>query len=1322
MRTVSAPRKGIRAPQTWLLLREAPWRVIYVALMSVALMSVAQVVRCQAEELPPAEVPILRLRVAWGGGEATRWQGSLSIRGGRIIETRALGIEEDAPGSIWLEEGQLHVQQKTPRQYDGVDIAIVAPLESKLVVALHSAETNSPDRKLEIKLSDLVADRYSSELGPSEAGNRLLVHRTPGDRLRIRTLTRSLVFAPGEQLQVELSPHLLGATGGSETQLRSKIVRARSHEVLSSQQQALEIPPNEQPIAAIPLNFDVPDEEGVYDLVLRVTNPRSGFAPSIPFRNRRDVIAERRLQFVVLSETLPDASAILPVPPPEKLVTEINPSNPWWKRVTQISALPGFGSGLLQEGNVTLWQHPQLGKFHRLGPATTSEDTVWVAYPLAVNEPGQAHILEVEYPTDIPQAMGISLLETDAAGEVLPVGIDSGVIVDEQSPTHTTVIAKHRLAFWPKTKDPVLLITNSCQDRPALHGRIRLFGPKTVGISALRWGSSHSSRLPKLIPEETPSGGRLYAAHMARPLIPENFSATDMLDDTTGRCMDDWVTFYEAGRRLIEYLQYAGYNAVVLSVLARGGTIYPSDLLNPTPRYDTGVFFSTGQDPVRKDVLEMLLRMFDRANIRLIPALQFSSPLPELEQKLRDGGEQATGIELIDARGEIWAERRGGEITQTTRYNPLHTDVQQAVLNVVQEILGRYHQHKSLAGVAIDSSGEGYTLLPGADWGYDQTTLGRFTKETGVEISDLHPPPASTAKPSAQTNHHATWLKWRAGQIRNFHGRLAREIRNSVPEGKLYVATTAMQTNSDLGSLMRPSLPARVGVEELLLAIGIAPENYANQKEGIVLLHSRTVATDFSSVDPATAHQIDGSLELDRRLSEAGKLGYLIQNHPREIRIASFDAKSPFGAEATHTRIAPHFVPSDSMNRKLLVRSLAVADSDVLVVGGWMLPLGQEASLRSLVTAYRRLPVGDYETVSGDHEPIILRKISTAGETFAYLINQSDWKCDVAIRLTTERGVDVEDLSGKRSFSTPVSGRLRIALQRHDFVALRFDQEDVDFDDVAVTFDQDVRGLLQQRINDHVDRTIELKQPLAIDVLENPSFELPEIDGRIRGWQLTSGAGTDAQIDRQEKQKGTASLRLQSDGKAAMLLSDPFMSSRTGRLSFSVWLKTSDDFRGPLKLAISGRHRDREIYRFGVVPKANSWQLFKYHIEDLPLSELSDLQVRFDLMGKGKVWIDDITVSDLQFSDNERKELSRILTQAHFALSSGKLSECERILDGYWPRFLQQYVPLPGRSIASGPQPVRQAKLPRSEPVGVERNNTEEEASWWRKKFPGFFR
>ena len=89
---------------------------------------------------------------------------------------------------------------------------------------------------------------------------------------------------------------------------------------------------------------------------------------------------------------------------------------------------------------------------------------------------------------------------------------------------------------------------------------------------------------------------------------------------------------------MVDYLNHVGYNGLMLSVLADGSTIYPSRLLEPTPLYDTGVFFGTGQDPLRKDVLELLLRVFDREQLALVPLVQFSSPLPELEEILRRGG------------------------------------------------------------------------------------------------------------------------------------------------------------------------------------------------------------------------------------------------------------------------------------------------------------------------------------------------------------------------------------------------------------------------------------------------------------------------------------------------------------------------------------------------------------------------------------------------------------------------------------------------------------------------------------------------------------
>ena len=157
----------------------------------------------------------------------------------------------------------------------------------------------------------------------------------------------------------------------------------------------------------------------------------------------------------------------------------------------------------------------------------------------------------------------------------------------------------------------------------------------------------------------------------------------------------------------------------------------------------------------------------------------------------------------------------------------------------------------------------------------------------------------------------------------------------------------------------------------------------------------------------------------------------------------------------------------------------------------------------------------------------------------------------------------------------------------------------------------------------------------------------------------------------------------------------------------------------PLRMGIEGTHRNQTFYRYGEVSGNSEWKMFEYQINDLPLSDLGPLTIRFEHAGRGKVWLDDIVVSDLYFSENERKELSRIITQAHFALTEGKYAECGRLLDGYWPRFLNRYVPLPTNTVAARPQLDRQTELPRV-PVEEAKANTQEQP-WW-KKFPDLLR
>ena len=218
---------------------------------------------------------------------------------------------------------------------------------------------------------------------------------------------------------------------------------------------------------------------------------------------------------------------------------------------------------------------------------------------------------------------------------------------------------------------------------PAVYGKIRVFGGRgTIAAGAARTRAANA-----------PAAGGLSRP----PPDPRKLLGQQCLDAWSGRSLDDWWTFYEGGTRLVEYLNHAGYNGLMLAVLADGSTIYPSKLLEPTPRYDTGVFFSTAQDPVRKDVLEMLLRLFDREELQLIPAVEFAAPLPELEAIRRGGGPERRGhrmdrrrrgglVRLVAARNADWR--------RTTTCS--HPRVQEAMLGVLRELAERYARHSFL--------------------------------------------------------------------------------------------------------------------------------------------------------------------------------------------------------------------------------------------------------------------------------------------------------------------------------------------------------------------------------------------------------------------------------------------------------------------------------------------------------------------------------------------------------------------------------------------------------------------------------------------------
>ena len=629
----------------------------------------------------------------------------------------------------------------------------------------------------------------------------------------------------------------------------------------------------------------------------------------------------------------------------------------WWERFGNLPLMPGLRKGPLGNGDAAPWEHPKFGPMIQLGPGGTSPNVSWEAYPLPINQPGQATFLEIEYPSDVPQSMGISLVEPNAAGAVMPIGLDSGVYVSDEDAENPPQLAHHRVVFWPRTKTPLLLVTNRRQGSRAVYGKITVLGAahsQFPVLSSLGRAEGGSVLPPAFAEHRQPE--RFWAGYLDRPLFVENFSAPEALDASSHRSLDDWNTFYQGGIRLVKYLKHVGYGGLMMSAFADGSTIYPSQVVEPTPRYDTGVFFATGQDPRRKDVLELLFRLFDREGLTLIPAVQFASPLAELEALKRDGGPQAAGIEWIGPDGNPWLASNTPRQGLAPYYNLLNPRVQEAMLAVAREVGTRYATHPSFGGLALQLSADGYAQLPGDDWGYDDQTIARFEARhenarawrrraafRGAGQVSGRPRPPGVARVARRSRGR-------------FPSSLARRNRRPAPGAKLYLAGATMLENRQTQYRLRPTLPRRVKLDDAMLELGIRAQSYHEDPghRAAAAAASQAAGRRSGGARRRLGNQSRAG-EMDRVFSAAAQSGSLFYHEPQKARLASFDAKSPFGTANTYTWLVSEMSPSGDRNRRRFVHSLATLDSQEMFDGGWLLPLGQEDSLRDILSVYRSL-------------------------------------------------------------------------------------------------------------------------------------------------------------------------------------------------------------------------------------------------------------------------------------------------------------------------------------------------------------------------------
>ncbi len=742
----------------------------------------------------------------------------------------------------------------------------------------------------------------------------------------------------------------------------------------------------------------------------------------------------------------------------------------------------------------------------------------------------------------------------------------------------------------------------------------------------------------------------------------------------------------------------------MLSVYSEGGTIYPAEQLQSTPRYDNGPFLSAAQDLRKKDIVELALRLFDREQLKLIPALNFGTPLPQLETIKRQSGEPAIGLEWIGRDGKAWTDRSHTQRGLGPHYNVLHPKVQEAMLDVVDELANRYATHPSLAGVAIQLSSDTYAELPGLAWGFDDYTISQFEADTKIKIAAEGPDRFAQRSAALLGTHRRAWTVWRAARLTKFYQTIADHLTTARSDLKLYLSGTELFKSAELRSTLKPTLPPRP-LDESLLEIGLDSKALATQPK-IVLLRPQQISPPSSRGSPLYDLKVNDTTDLDRELREATNRGAIFYHPPYRLPLPSFDELGPL--RNSHFWLVAQLSPSGSRNRQRFVRSLSTLDSEMIFDGGWLLGLGQEDSVRDLISTYRSLPRAAWRTIDLETQPVIVRTCVHKGRTYLYLVNDSPWPVDLEVNLNSQADLQWSELSGHRAISpvewTAAASRWKVALEPYDLLGVVASNPVVRVNSVKVVLPDIATNELRNRIEDFQARAIALQSQIALPGPKNAGFEaLPSSTGEIEGWTKNEQAGFDVLVDASQKFSGARSLKIASAGPLGIVASDEFEAPATGRLELAVRLRIADEqAQVPLRIALEGNYRGERFYRHAqlgggnnAVPLSIQWAQYVAQFDNLPVDGFTTLRVRFELLGRGEVWIDDLQLYHLRFREAERVELFKLGTSAQLKLKDGHYSDCLRLLEGYWPQFLLAHVPLMESPVAQRPVE-RQAVLPES--------------------------
>lgn len=331
------------------------------------------------------------------------------------------------------------------------------------------------------------------------------------------------------------------------------------------------------------------------------------------------------------------------------------------------------------------------------------------------------------------------------------------------------------------------------------------------------------------------------------------------------------------------------------------------------------------------------------------------------------------------------------------RSNPCNPGVQKLLFENFRNLLANYAKHPALSGLVITD----YTLDWGSlDNGYDDYTVNRFSKDTGIKV------PAVTLKERHKFltgAKRAEWLKWRADVITRNAANYRKLVNEYNPNLDVYLLVPDREENYvehgvDLAAIRK------IGG----LKIGVSRSLYSyryNCHRGFPESERNFI---FDNYD-------DPSIKLMR---DNGGVPFINMD---EVYYETF-LNTPDKKYRCYFQNA-NGKPLGRYYLKELAFVVGSMDARNIMIGGQPLSThGVENESREFARAFRALPALPFKQVAGVTDPATVRCLSTKNGTYFYVVNMSFFPVTVSLDIEPKSilgfgGASYTDLSTGKTLS-----------------------------------------------------------------------------------------------------------------------------------------------------------------------------------------------------------------------------------------------------------------------------------------------------------------